>query len=66
MKQGGAVDTAMAMVPSTEEITLLQMDGVVSKEELMKALEMGKVACKKIAEIQREALRNKFVKGDMQ
>jgi exosome complex component RRP41 len=64
--QGGAVDTAMAMVPSTEEITLLQMDGVVSKEELMQALEMGKVACKKIAEIQREALRNKFVKGDMQ
>ncbi len=57
---GGAVDTAMAMIPSSEEVTLLQMDGQVTKEELMKAINMGKEACKQIAEIQREAIRNKY------
>ncbi|MDD3175916.1 MAG: exosome complex exonuclease Rrp41 [Candidatus Nanoarchaeia archaeon] len=62
---GGAVDTAMAMVPSSEEVTLLQMDGQVTKEELMKAINMGKEACKKIAEIQREAIKNKYAVGDL-
>lgn len=63
--EGGAVDTAMASVPSTGEITLLQMDGVVSKEELEQAIEMGKEACKKVAEIQRQAIRDKYkVAGD--
>lgn len=65
--EGGAVDTAMAMIPSTEEITLLQMDGQVTKEELLEAIEMGKDACRRIAEIQRQAIRDKYVlKGDEQ
>jgi len=61
----GAVDVAMAMVPSTEEVTLLQMDGNITKEELNEAIAMGKEACKKIAEIQRESIRNKY-EGDEQ
>ena len=56
----GAVDTAMALIPSTEEITLLQMDGKIPKDDLLQAIKMGKDACIKIGEIQREALRQKF------
>ena len=65
--KGGAVDTALAMIPSTGEVTLLQMDGKVSKDELMKSIIMGKEACKKIVEIQRQAIKDKYANaGDSQ
>jgi len=53
-------DIPIAMIPSTEEITLLQMDGKAKKEELLKAIEAVKPALKKIAEIQRKALKEKY------
>jgi exosome complex component RRP41 len=53
-------DIPVAMVPSTEEITLLQMDGKVTKDELFKAIEYVKPALKKMAEVQRQALREKY------
>jgi exosome complex component RRP41 len=63
MDENESTDIPIAMIPSTEEITLVQMDGIVSKENLMTAFEMAKPALKFIAEKQREALRNKFKKG---
>ena len=63
--EGGPVaDIPIAMIPTTEEITLLQMDGEVSKEMLMEALEIGKKALFEINEIQKEALKNKYKLGD--
>ena len=56
----GAVDIATAMIPSTGDFTLLQLDGVITKDELKAALEKAKDACIKIAEVQREALREKY------
>ena len=53
-------DIPIAMVPSTEEITLLQMDGKVSKEELLKAIENVKPVLKQIAEVQRKALKDRY------
>ncbi len=53
-------DIPIAMIPSTGEITLLQMDGKISKENFMKALELGKKACKKIIEAQRKALKSSY------
>lgn len=53
-------DIPVAMVPSTEEITLLQMDGKVSKEELLKAIENVKPVLKQIAEVQRKALKDRY------
>jgi exosome complex component RRP41 len=53
-------DIPIAMIPSTEEITLLQMDGKISQEELLKAIELVKPLLKDIAEIQRKALKDKF------
>ena len=57
-------DIPVAMVPSTEEITLLQMDGKVTKEELFQAIETVKPVLKKIAEIQRKALKERFDVSD--
>ncbi len=62
MDENEAADVPVAMIPSTEEITLLQMDGIVTKEDLSKALEMVKPALKDIAEKQREALKKKYEK----
>ena len=56
----GAVDIATAMIPSTGEFTLLQMDGVITKDELKEALSKAKDACAKIAQVQRQALHDKY------
>ena len=59
-----AVDIPIAIVPSTEEITLLQMDGLIDKEQLLKVIELGKSACSAIAEVQRNAIKAKY-QGDV-
>lgn len=55
-----AVDIPMAVMPSTGNITLLQMDGMISKENLKKAIELGKKACTKIYEVQKKSLKEKY------
>ncbi|MBW2976130.1 exosome complex exonuclease Rrp41 [Candidatus Woesearchaeota archaeon] len=55
-------DIPIAIMPNHDEITLLQMDGLISKEELKKVIEMGKKACKEIYEIQKRALKDKYNK----
>ncbi|MFH1400493.1 MAG: exosome complex exonuclease Rrp41 [Nanoarchaeota archaeon] len=59
-EDGDVADIPIAMVPSTGEITLLQMDGKISKEELLKAIGMARGAIEKIAGIQRQALKEKY------
>lgn len=56
-------DIPIAYVQSTKEITLLQMDGPISQEDLKKVLEMGMKACEKIIDVQRKALKDKY-KGE--
>jgi exosome complex component RRP41 len=64
---GDVSDIPVAMIPSTEEITLLQMDGVISRDDLIKAVEAVKPALKRISEIQRAALKEKYkIPADMQ
>ncbi len=58
----GSCDLAIAMATETREITLLQMDGAVSKDELKSLLEKAENTCKKIFEKQKEALRNLYKK----
>jgi exosome complex component RRP41 len=53
-------DIPVAIVPSTGEISLLQMDGIVDKETLIKALHKAKAALVQVNEVQRNALREKF------
>ncbi|MBI4153904.1 exosome complex exonuclease Rrp41 [Candidatus Woesearchaeota archaeon] len=61
----GAVDIPMAYMPRLNQVTLLQLDGELSKEELKKAMEMGKEACKQIYKVQKDALRAKY-EGELQ
>ena len=62
--EGDVADIPIAMIPSTGELTLLQMDGHVRKEDLLQAISMGKAACERIAQIQRDALKERFAAGD--
>jgi len=57
----GATDIPVAM-NSEGEITLLQLDGNVNKNELFQALEFAKKGCSEIDVIQRKALKD-FYKG---
>jgi exosome complex component RRP41 len=56
----GQADVPMALVPKTDEVVLLQMDGHMTKDEFSTALDMGVKACHEIYEMQKEALRKKY------
>lgn len=58
--EGPVADIPIAIMPNSGKITLLQMDGEVKKEELMKVLEMGRKALMDIYEIQKKALKEKY------
>jgi len=58
--EGEVADIAIAMTPRTGEITLLQMDGFANKEEIAKSFENAREACKKIWEVQKNALKEKY------
>ncbi len=55
-------DIPIAMTHNTKEVTLLQMDGEISKADLLKALEMAKKATEKVYQLQMKALKEKFAK----
>lgn len=59
-EDGPVSDIPVAMIPSTGEITLLQMDGEIDHESLIKALELAKKKCVEINKIQRDALKAKY------
>ena len=59
-KDGPVADIPIAIMPNLGKITLLQMDGEVKKEELMKVIEMGKKACMGIYQVQKKALKEKY------
>jgi len=62
--EGEVADIPIAMVKRTGAITLMQMDGIVEKDQVMKLLEMIKDACGKIHDVQTKALKEKY-KGSM-
>jgi exosome complex component RRP41 len=61
-----AVDTAIAVLMPQKEITLLQMDGFVNKEDWKKMIKMGFVGAEKVFEIQKKALLDRYpLNGDI-
>lgn len=56
----GATDIPVAMMPRLNEITLLQLDGNVTKAELKEALDGAKKACEQIYKTQQQALKDKY------
>jgi len=62
--EGDVADIPIAMIPSTGELTLLQMDGKVTKEELMTALKDVKQTFVDVAAVMREAVRAQFAQKE--
>ena len=59
-EDGPVADIPVAIMPNYDKITLLQMDGLISKDELKKALELGKKSCKEIYKVQVMALKRQI------
>lgn len=59
-EEGPVADIPVAILPSTGEFSLLQMDGEISKENLLKALKMGQKAVAQINSVQKQALKEKY------
>jgi len=57
----GVADVQVAYMPNLNAITLLQMDGILTPEEFEKAINMAMDGCRKINEIQKEALKTKYM-----
>jgi len=53
----GATDMPMAYLSNSGKLTLLQLDGRIRPEELKEAMKLGRDACKKILEYQKNALK---------
>jgi len=60
--QWGDADLALSMLVDYNEITLLQMDGTLTPQQLKQAIGMAMDACKKIHELQKQAIREKYLK----
>jgi len=58
--EGGSTDIPVAIMARTKEITLLQLDGDIKREELIEALKVAQKGCDKIYEIQRKALKDQY------
>lgn len=56
----GEADMPLAYLPNLKQISLLQLDGKLTKEEYYKCINMAIEGCLKIYEIQKEALRKRY------
>jgi len=56
----GEGDMPVAIMPNLNQVTLLQIEGKFSKEEFTKAFNLALEGCKKIYQIQKEALMLKY------
>ncbi|RMD58453.1 exosome complex exonuclease Rrp41 [Candidatus Woesearchaeota archaeon] len=57
-------DIPVAILPNTGQVTLLQMDGEISRDMLKEAIGKAIEAGKKIYQVQKEAIKNSFAKGE--
>jgi exosome complex component RRP41 len=59
-EDGPVADIPVAILPNLGKISLLQMDGEISKEDLRKALELAKEVTARIYDVQKATLKEKF------
>ena len=55
-----AIDIALGILPRSEEIVLLQMDGVLPRKEWADIIELGIKSCKDVHKIQEAAVKKAF------
>ena len=58
-KEGGA-DMPVAYMPHLEQVTLLQLDGILTPEQFNECLDKAIGGCNMVYEIQRQALMQKY------
>ena len=58
----GQADVPIAIIPSTDEIVLLQMDGNMTREEFDHAIELAVNACHEVHDLQVDALKRRYSK----
>lgn len=56
----GTGDMPVAFMPNLNQVTLLQIDGIFTPENFKKAFELAMTGGRKVYEMQRQALLNKF------
>jgi len=56
----GATDVPIAYIPRMNKISLLQLDGEMTREQIHELIEMGKKKCMEIYAIQQKALKEKY------
>ncbi len=59
----GDVDIPLAIVPKGRRIVLLQVDGILSRQEFLQALVLANVGLEKVYAKQKEALKGKYVEA---
>ena len=58
--EDGATDIPVTILPRDGKISLLQLDGKITRKELIEAIELAKKGSKEIYEIQKQALKQKY------
>jgi exosome complex component RRP41 len=56
----GEADMPVAIMPNLNKVTLIQMDGKLSRDEFERAFEMALDGCRKIRNLQAEALKRRY------
>ena len=56
----GQVDLPVAYMPNLKQVTLLQMDGPLTRDEFEQAFNMAKAGCMTLYKLQREAVISKY------
>jgi len=55
-----AVDLPIAMLPNTDEVVLMQMDGPLTEKEFYEVLEVARKSCHEIKDMQIKILKEKY------
>jgi len=55
-----AVDLPIAILPNTDEVVLMQMDGPLTEKEFYEALDLARKNCQEIKEMQVKVLKEKY------
>jgi exosome complex component RRP41 len=58
-KEGGA-DMPVAYMPHLDEVTLLQLDGILTRDQFNQCFDTAVEGCKMVYEIQKQALMQKY------
>src|ERR687883_212394 len=56
----GVADMPVAYMPHLEQVTLLQLDGILTPEQFNECLDKAIVGCKMVYEVQKQALMQKY------